>query len=299
MSSNLNENEEVCNGKKVTPKKIEGKNISTNGGESESNREVLTSEKKSSRKPLEISKDENTAPVGSVEETAASEESVVEKDPPKPNKNKKDESSKKGQAMSIEENSDGQEISEPTMPPGWSRKVVQRQSGKSAGKYDVYLFTPDGKKLRSRIELRSYLSKYNIDIDIENLFTLTGKTSKVLAKSVTKRKSSSQKWSSSPKKKKSRSSSVSSARKKTPKLRVKLTSLKKRILSNYVQQESKKEVSEQNLSIKGQSNDSPQKKLAAKKATHSPKVGQTGHKLKKSNEKKSKLKTNKSKGKKK
>ncbi|XP_076313525.1 uncharacterized protein LOC143226445 isoform X1 [Tachypleus tridentatus] len=296
MSSNINENEEVCNGKKVNQKRTEGKNISTNGGESESNREVLTSEKKSSRKPLEVSKDENTTLVGSADETAASEESV-EKDSSKPNK--KNESSKKVQAVpKVEENTDGQEISEPTMPPGWSRKVVQRQSGKSAGKYDVYLFTPDGKKLRSRIELRSYLSKYNIDIDIENLFTLTGKTSKVLAKSVTKRKSSSQKWSSSPKKKKSRSSSVSSTRKKTPKLRVKLTSLKKRILSNYVQQESTKEVSEQNLSIKGQSNDSPQKKLAAKK-TYSPKVGHTGHKLKKSNEKKSKLKTNKSKGKKK
>ncbi|XP_076313531.1 uncharacterized protein LOC143226445 isoform X2 [Tachypleus tridentatus] len=295
MSSNINENEEVCNGKKVNQKRTEGKNISTNGGESESNREVLTSEKKSSRKPLEVSKDENTTLVGSADETAASEESV-EKDSSKPNK--KNESSKKVQAVPVEENTDGQEISEPTMPPGWSRKVVQRQSGKSAGKYDVYLFTPDGKKLRSRIELRSYLSKYNIDIDIENLFTLTGKTSKVLAKSVTKRKSSSQKWSSSPKKKKSRSSSVSSTRKKTPKLRVKLTSLKKRILSNYVQQESTKEVSEQNLSIKGQSNDSPQKKLAAKK-TYSPKVGHTGHKLKKSNEKKSKLKTNKSKGKKK
>lgn len=296
MSSNINENEEVCNGKKVSQKRTEGKNISTNGGESESNREVLTSEKKSSRKPLEVSKDENTALVGSADETAASEESV-EKDSSKPNK--KNESSKKVQAVpKAEENTDGQEISEPTLPPGWSRKVVQRQSGKSAGKYDVYLFTPDGKKLRSRIELRSYLSKYNIDIDIENLFTLTGKTSKVLAKSVTKRKSSSQKWSSSPKKKKPRSSSVSSTRKKTPKLRVKLTSLKKRILSNYVQQESTKEVSEQNLSIKGQSNDSPQKKLAAKK-THSPKVGHTGHKLKKSNEKKSKLKTNKSKGKKK
>ncbi|XP_076022737.1 methyl-CpG-binding domain protein 4 [Genypterus blacodes] len=48
---------------------------------------------------------------------------------------------------------------ESRMPPGWSRVVKQRQSGKTAGKLDVYITSPHGKTFRSRASLRAFLLK--------------------------------------------------------------------------------------------------------------------------------------------
>ncbi|CAB3382786.1 Hypothetical predicted protein [Cloeon dipterum] len=45
------------------------------------------------------------------------------------------------------------------VPSGWSRDVIQRKSGKSAGKYDVYVFSPDGQKHRSRADILRYLTQ--------------------------------------------------------------------------------------------------------------------------------------------
>nr|XP_032827551.1 methyl-CpG-binding domain protein 4 isoform X2 [Petromyzon marinus] len=47
--------------------------------------------------------------------------------------------------------------SESPMPEGWRRLVMQRQAGETAGRYDVYIFSPSGRKFRSRPELALFL----------------------------------------------------------------------------------------------------------------------------------------------
>uniref|UniRef100_T1JKH4 MBD domain-containing protein n=1 Tax=Strigamia maritima TaxID=126957 RepID=T1JKH4_STRMM len=67
-------------------------------------------------------------------------------------------------------------VEDPRLPEGWSRKVVQRQTGKSAGKFDVYIYSPDGKKFRSRFELANYIVKNNLSLDIKQFdFSVRGK----------------------------------------------------------------------------------------------------------------------------
>ncbi|XP_052064055.1 methyl-CpG-binding domain protein 4-like [Mytilus californianus] len=63
------------------------------------------------------------------------------------------------------------------LPDGWTRSVVQRLAGKSAGKYDVYLYSPNGKKFRSKTELAVYFRDSNIkDLIAEDFdFTVRGK----------------------------------------------------------------------------------------------------------------------------
>ncbi|PVD20269.1 hypothetical protein C0Q70_20766 [Pomacea canaliculata] len=43
------------------------------------------------------------------------------------------------------------------LPHGWKREEVVRQSGLSAGKTDVYYYSPDGKKIRSKPQLARLL----------------------------------------------------------------------------------------------------------------------------------------------
>ncbi|KAM4611040.1 methyl-CpG-binding domain protein 4 [Polymixia lowei] len=46
-----------------------------------------------------------------------------------------------------------------TMPPGWTRVVRQRKAGKTAGKMDVYVTSPQGQTFRSRASLQAFLLK--------------------------------------------------------------------------------------------------------------------------------------------
>ncbi|XP_046895397.1 methyl-CpG-binding domain protein 4 isoform X2 [Hypomesus transpacificus] len=43
------------------------------------------------------------------------------------------------------------------MPPGWVRVVRQRKTGKTAGKMDVYITSPQGQRFRSRVSLQAFL----------------------------------------------------------------------------------------------------------------------------------------------
>ncbi|KAM9328927.1 methyl-CpG-binding domain protein 2 [Gastrophryne carolinensis] len=45
----------------------------------------------------------------------------------------------------------------PALPAGWKKEEVIRKSGLSAGKSDVYYFSPSGKKFRSKPQLARYL----------------------------------------------------------------------------------------------------------------------------------------------
>lgn len=71
-----------------------------------------------------------------------------------------------------------------SLPPGWHRQVVMRTRGETAGRYDVYVYTPDGKKLRSSSEVQLHLFQNGItDIDPESIsFKVEGPTLNRLTK---------------------------------------------------------------------------------------------------------------------
>ncbi|XP_075039815.1 methyl-CpG-binding domain protein 4 [Mixophyes fleayi] len=55
-----------------------------------------------------------------------------------------------------------------TLPEGWKKIIKQRQSGKTAGKYDLLFVSPQGTKLRSRCALVRYLNSNHVKIKIED-----------------------------------------------------------------------------------------------------------------------------------
>ena len=70
---------------------------------------------------------------------------------------------------------------DPSLPEGWQRTLVKRTIGISAGRYDVFIYTPDGIKLRNPGELRTYLYERGItDINPDAIdFSLYGDKNKV------------------------------------------------------------------------------------------------------------------------
>ncbi|XP_027006627.1 methyl-CpG-binding domain protein 3a isoform X2 [Tachysurus fulvidraco] len=58
------------------------------------------------------------------------------------------------------------------LPNGWKREEVTRKSGLSAGKSDVYYFSPTGKKFRSKPQLARYLGN---SMDLSTFDFRTGK----------------------------------------------------------------------------------------------------------------------------
>jgi hypothetical protein len=52
-----------------------------------------------------------------------------------------------------------------SLPPGWKREVVVRKNGLSAGKSDVYYYSPCGKKFRSKPQIAKFLGEnHNLDL---------------------------------------------------------------------------------------------------------------------------------------
>uniref|UniRef100_A0AAQ4PM03 MBD domain-containing protein n=1 Tax=Gasterosteus aculeatus aculeatus TaxID=481459 RepID=A0AAQ4PM03_GASAC len=60
----------------------------------------------------------------------------------------------------------------PALPPGWRKEKVIRKSGLSAGKSDVYYYSPSGKKFRSKPQLSRYLGN---EVDLGCFDFRTGK----------------------------------------------------------------------------------------------------------------------------
>ncbi|CAE1259588.1 MBD2 [Acanthosepion pharaonis] len=68
------------------------------------------------------------------------------------------------------------------LPPGWKREEVVRKSGLSAGKTDVYYYSPDGKKIRSKPQLARHIG------DVIDLSAFDFRTGRIIHSALRKSK---------------------------------------------------------------------------------------------------------------
>ena len=55
------------------------------------------------------------------------------------------------------------------LPDGWRKQIVTRKSGNTAGGYDVYIYPPVGKKLRSNNDILRWVQT-NPTVPIDPVF---------------------------------------------------------------------------------------------------------------------------------
>ncbi|XP_035207676.1 methyl-CpG-binding protein 2-like, partial [Stegodyphus dumicola] len=115
--------------------------------------------------------------------------------------------------------SDGAE-DQHNLPKGWVRKTVVRKSGKTAGQVDVYIYSPEGIKFRSKPDIAAYLARTKSPLKLDDFsFSKKLSDSSSVKPAVKKEKLPSSKLAS-PAKKKAKQSVASP--KKSPKLLVKI-----------------------------------------------------------------------------
>lgn len=155
------------------------------------------------------------------------------------------------------------------LPEGWVRKVVVRKSGKTAGQFDIYIYSPDGIKFRSRPDIAAYLARTKSNLKLEDFNFSKKKISEDSVSNITQKKD---KLTSAVKPKslsEKRKAKYTSASKKAPKLLVKLnfTPKNKKGKSANAKKVSNKQVKQTKDSLKKVKASGSSSKVIKKKKT--------------------------------
>ena len=62
--------------------------------------------------------------------------------------------------VNVKEDKFVKENHETNLPGGWIKKIIPRKNGASAGQVDVYLYAPDGTKIRKDLLSLLYLQQF-------------------------------------------------------------------------------------------------------------------------------------------
>lgn len=82
-------------------------------------------------------------------------------------------------------------VPDPRLPPGWVKHLAQRVYGASAGKWDTIIVSPEGRRFRTRMEIKAYLDNNQDFKYSENMFNFAlnsrkrkqGNSSEIVVKS--------------------------------------------------------------------------------------------------------------------